>query len=108
MNEGTAGIVPECIHRVSVYRCSSAAFHGAGLQHGGSALGGVAITLQSVKLCASEVFIGAEIAVSSRATPVERSFHDAFFHGIARGKEEEERNGKMSRRDLREGSIDGE
>lgn len=64
-------------------------------QHGGSALGGVAITLQSVKLCASEVFIGAEIAVSSRATPVERSFHDAFFHGIARGKEEKERNGEL-------------
>lgn len=73
-------------------------------QHGGSALGGVAITLQSVKLCASEVFIGAEIAVSSRATPVERSFHDAFFHGIARGKEEEEERWKdESKRSSRRG-----
>lgn len=73
-------------------------------QHGGSVLGGVAITLQSVKLCASEVFIGAEIAVSSRATPVERSFHDAFFHGIARGKEEEEERWKdESKRSSRRG-----
>lgn len=67
------------IQRVNVYRCSSPAFLGAGLHAAARWFrsGWGCITLQSAKLCASEVFIGAEIAVSSRATPVERSFHDA-------------------------------
>lgn len=82
MNEGTtAGIVP-ISRELAFIVAPRPRFSCCGVAARWFRSGWGCITLQSAKLCASEVFIGGgNRRLESKATPVESSFHDASSHG---------------------------